>query len=304
MTTGKKSKSSGLARSLLAGAAFARRFSRPLIGIFLLALLAIAARSLWRRIKAEVLVRGDYRLELHEIEITPLPTWIRGDLKAQALHDGSLDPPLSLLDEDLAERLAKAFSLHPWVAKVQRVAKFYPGRVVVDLDYRRPVAMVEVPGGLYPVDVAGVLLPSAEFSPLEARNYPRISGMESQPLGPTGAEWGDPAVASAALLAANLHESWQELKLYSIRHRPSGANTDSTIPDFQLLTRRGTVIGWGSPPGKEAAGEPSLPVKIARLKQLAREHGDLDAAAERQPLDLRAELGNPVTAKQSAVQTR
>jgi len=79
-----------------------------------------------------------------------LPEWIHCDLRAEIFRSAALDGPLSIMDEDLAERIAVACALHPWVARVRSVRKYHPARVVVELDYRRPVLMVEVTGGLLP----------------------------------------------------------------------------------------------------------------------------------------------------------
>ena len=40
--------------------------------------------------------------------------------------------PLSILDDDLTGRIAAAFALHPWVAKVVRVTKHHPAGVDVE----------------------------------------------------------------------------------------------------------------------------------------------------------------------------
>ena len=69
-------------------------------------------------------------------------------MRAEVFHDGNLNPPLSIMDDNLTRRVYDAFSLHPWVGKVRQVRKFYPARVEVELVYRKPVCMVAVQGGL------------------------------------------------------------------------------------------------------------------------------------------------------------
>ena len=102
-------------------------------------------------------------------------------MKAEAVHNGSTGAPLSILDDGLVERIHSVFSLHPWVAKVQRVTKSHPAHVEVEIVYRRPVAMVEVPGGWYPVDVEGVLLPINDFSPTDHEFLSALDGRREQP---------------------------------------------------------------------------------------------------------------------------
>lgn len=264
---------------------FRRRKALAVVAI--LAGVGYGSYLLWRQIGPQVEQRSEYLLAAEAIEITPPPSHIRTDVKRQALRDGSLDAPLSLLDEQLAARLAKAFSLHPWVAEVRRVAKTYPAKVTIELVYRQPVAMVEVPGGFFPVDADGILLPSGDFTSLEVRSYPRLSGIKSQPLGAVGTAWGDAAVAGGARIAATLDSVWRDLRLESIRYiqpPPTGADVQ---PYYALVTKEGTAIPWGQPDDKRLAAEPSSSDKIARLKKYVREHGALDAAARRNDLDLR-----------------
>ena len=76
---------------------------------------------------------------------------------------GSLEG-LHIRQTDLAFRVAEAFTMHSWVAKVQHAGKRYSNRVVVDLVYRKPVAMVEVfekgRRWISPVDRLGFVLPT------------------------------------------------------------------------------------------------------------------------------------------------
>src|SRR5688572_28156881 len=187
---------------------FGYRRRSVLAAILVLTGFLLIGLRLWRQIEGDVLVRPEYALAPHQIQITPPPPWVRADIKSEALGQGSLDGPLSIVDERLAERLAKVFLLHPWVERVESVSKHYPSRVTIELVYRRPAAMVEVPGGLFPVDDQSVLLPSDDFSAKDVRQYPRIAGINSQPLGPVGVAWGDPGVREGVRIAAALAAVW------------------------------------------------------------------------------------------------
>ncbi len=159
----------------------------------------------WRGVGEEVLSSAPYWLTVEQVAVTPTPAWIHCDVRADVFRDASLDGPLSILESDLVERLADAFSLHPWVKKVVRIRKYHPAAVTVEVVYRRPACMVLVKPnpsdpksiGLLPVDDEGVLLPSGDFSPIEAARYPRLAGVDSVPQGPVGTRWGDARVAGA-----------------------------------------------------------------------------------------------------------
>src|SRR5262245_44699904 len=115
--------------------------------------------------------RHEYRMRATEIEITPPPHWVPHDLVAQVVEQAALPEEVSLLDDRLVVDVAEAFRLCPWVEEVVSVSKSFPGRVTVVLNYRRPVAMVEVQAGHYPIDPHGVLLPPQAFSVADTRAY-------------------------------------------------------------------------------------------------------------------------------------
>jgi len=173
------------------------------------------------------------------------------------------------------------------VAKVERVQKFHPARVRVDLVYRRPVCMVELGGELIPVDAEGVVLPSADFTPVEASRYVRLKGVDSRPLGPPGTRWGDPRVAGGAEIAVALGDLPEGLRPVQVVAAASSAAAGlREIALFDLVARDGTRIRWGWAPSRHAPGEPAVATKLARLKQYLAEHGGLEGQPGQTILDL------------------
>lgn len=241
---------------------------RWLAGLLLLAF-AAGGFALWRQVRAFVLARSDYRLSLDEVEITPTPAWVQVDLKAEVLEGSDLVRNASILDDDLAPRLHAAFAAHPWVEKVDSVAKRHPARVDVDLVYRRPVCMVELPSGysgVYPIDRHGVVLPSKDFTPAYAQQFPRLTGVSTLPAGKVGEAWSDPCVASGAKVAAALLGSWRTLKLRQIRPAAAAGPPEAGCT-FELVTEKGTIVIWGLAPGDSASGEPTVEEKLAALSE-------------------------------------
>ncbi len=242
--------------------------------------------AVWRHVRPHVLASGQYTVAQEKVLITPLPNWIHADVRAEVFRDASLDGPLSILDDDLSERLYEAFSLHPWIAKVQQVRRRSPARVEVELVYRRPVCMVDVPGEPLPVDADGVLLPNGDFSPVEKNAYPHLMGIDTVPMGPVGQRWGDGRVAGGAEIAAALAAVWQQLKLDRIvpaTHLAMAANAE---PTYLLYTRGGTRIVWGLAPGSKAPEEAPAAEKVGRLLQYVADHGTLDGRGGPQELDI------------------
>jgi cell division septal protein FtsQ len=243
----------------------------------------------WRTVGPNVLASRPYWLDQKNVEITPPPAWIHRNIRAEVFRDASLDGPLSIIDEDLAQRIADAFSLHPWVAEVRRVTKYFPAAVKVDLEYRRPACMVQLEGRLLAVDTEGVLLPSGspDFSPIETPRYPRLVGVDTVPVGPVGTRWGDARVVEGAEIANALGTVWQRLSLDRIV--PStlvelGYGNEYT---YELVTKGGTRILWGRAPSAEIPGEATAAEKIAQLVEYHKAHGTLEGRDGPQQLDLR-----------------
>jgi hypothetical protein len=276
-----------------------------IIAAILLALFVSGVVLAWRQFGPQITSGPAFAIKTEDIVVAPAkPDWIKADVKADVLRDGALKD-LNLLDPQLTLRVAQAFGTHSWVKEVRRVSKQHPGRVLVELEYRRPAAMVEVAmekqSGLLPVDDEGVLLPP-DFTEQEAIAYPRVGVGSSMPVSQVGTSWGDARVSGGAKIAAALRDVWKDLKLYRISLAADSDVPRTAEPTFELATRderdkqnvvlrRGVRIAWGHAPGKEPAGEAHAAQKVARLVQFAKEHGSLEAAAGRQ-IDLRS--GQPI----------
>jgi hypothetical protein len=243
-------------------------------------LLLVAFLSAWAAgwivVRDSVAAQDDYSLRADQIELTPPPPWIHSNVTAEVLRAASLDRPLSLLEEDLTRRIYEALPLHPWIARVERVSKRYPARMTVDVVYRRPVCMVEVPGGVHPVDDESVVLPTADFSPTDATRFPLLRGIDSPPSQP-GTPWGDERVLEGSRLAAALSDVWMELRLASLAPLPRPEELLDEPYRYELFTRSGLRIIWGLPPTGSAADKMLVESKIARLRQW------LDPAPGREP---------------------
>jgi hypothetical protein len=178
----------------------------------------------------------------------------------------------------------------------------------VELEYRRPVAMVEVTWQgapkLYFIDAASVLLPSEDFEKeveQKAPHYLRIFAGEISPTGRAfGTPWGSERVKGAALLAQAWQDRWQKLGIYRLI-----VDEDSNAkPTYWLETKSQTRVFWGHAPGSEAKDEQSPREKIAWLEQYVIKNGPLDksAADPDASLDLRTPTGKapPQTARKGS----
>lgn len=229
-----------------------------------------------------------YRVTLDDVRISQPPAWVPRDLAEQVWERTALPHELSLLEADLIVRLAQGFAMHPWVEEVVRVRKSFPARIDVELRFRRPVAMVKVKHGMYPVDGEGVLLPPADFAVSQTRLYPLVTNVTSTPQGPAGTNWGDPVVLGAARLADSLAPHWKQFGLAAIQ-APHRTKADQSADElsYQLITTGGSRILWGRAPGTDHPGELTLEQKVGRLEKYRADFGGFDQPHGPYEIDIR-----------------
>ncbi|QDV15541.1 Cell division protein FtsQ [Gimesia panareensis] len=228
-----------------------------------------------------------YQVETRQLSLIPAPPhYVPIDLVDQVIRRNQLPEKVSLLDRDLVIKIAEAFQKHPWVQKVVSVRK--TSTVEVELQFRKPAAMVEFKQRLLPVDNAGVLLPPEDFSVSDARRYPVITGVESVPAGPPGNAWGDVTVTGAAQLAEALGPHWKELEIVSIEAPPRMSEA-SSLDDliYRLITAGGSEIVWGRSPKSQRRGELRVDQKIGKLEKYYRDYGGFDRPHGPYEIDIR-----------------
>jgi hypothetical protein len=246
----------------------------------------------WQEVRDDVLASDSYTLSPKDIVVANQAEWIRVDIREEVFRDASLQQRLSIMDPTVNERVAAAFSLHPWVAKVRRVDKRHPAGVTVELEYHRPVCMVNTYGRLIPVDVNGIVLPMDDIARSVARRYPRLDGVNTTPNRPVGTQWGDLRVIGAAEIAGTLGNRWQTYHLEKIV--PVVKQSDHGVADilYDLYTRSGSIVAWGHAPGMNAPAEPTAAEKIAYLDRIIERYGTLEGKDEPQEIDLLFHLRN------------
>jgi hypothetical protein len=280
------------AGSLGAGMSLVRVLLRPQYRRLVLCV-AIAVGAIgfsmyaWRRWGEPATQGSEYVVTPESISVTPQPAWIHGNVKDEVIRTAAFSE-LALLDRELVERVAQAFTLHPWVKRVVRVEKRHPAQVAVELEYRRPVIVVKLNAadeqGLLFLDEESVLLPSGDFAPSQARNYLRIGAAGETPTSVYGTPWGSERIAGAARIASAWGEQWQALGLYWIVAVRSSAGELT----YELRTQddRARVV-WGAAMGRESANEPPAGDKISALQQYVNDKGPLGKSGEDVVIDLR-----------------
>jgi hypothetical protein len=199
-----------------------------------------------------------------------------------------------LLDKTLPQKLAEAFSVYPWIERVEQVVLRYPSGANVGLVYRTPVALVEVPQHRFmPVDRNGIVLPpeylSGASSDWRSKHW-IVQGIQSMPLGSFGTLWGDPLVHTAAQLAATLTDDSDNtadaLKLTRVIIATTETIPGGTRIVCRLKTAAGMEIHWGT----FVPDDPTFESKKKKLWKLHEQFRSLDSVpAHFRPIDLSKE---------------
>lgn len=248
------------------------------------AVLLVAAYIAWHSWGARRLDRAMYSLQLEQMQVTPQPAWITADVRQEVFQGARLDR-VSSLDPQAAATVAHAFRMHPWVRRTLRVTRLAGGRVQVDLEYRRPLALVHQPGvgsddqaagrvgdGSRPaalglaVDHDGVVLPSQDFQGLDANPYFWVYAYGAQPVGLfVGSQFGDARVLDALDLCRLLEPHRKTLQLRAVYVYPDPRSSLRDRWLLELETHLGGKVVWGSPPGRELPSELTAEQKLAEL---------------------------------------
>lgn len=294
------SQSKAKTKPLAGGRMFLPR-ARVLVALAVIGLMGWGVHELWQRFGPQVIQQDNHLLAANRITISTPPEWISDNFLGEVIRDSGLDGQLSLLDESFVQIIEDAFVLHPWVESVERIEKRYPKGVHVDLVYRMPVAVVEMPGQngvlFLPVDKHAVHLPAQGLPEMRRRYLPRIGGIVARP--PAGQVWPDPRVVGGAQLAEQLHEVWEELHLVDIlpSARPE-IRDDHRYFVYDLITRGGTRVVWGAAPSAAPPDEPDFAAKLTRLRECVKKHGPLNSVHSPAVVDVRRELAiTPRTVK-------
>ena len=224
---------------------------RTLIGLILVAAIFAGLGALgWYFVKERVRLQQNYRLSADKIVVSPQPPdWIPERFVEDVLRRSGMEPTTSLLDKTLPQRLAEAFATHPWVENVEQVVLRHPSGAYVQLSYRVPTALVEIPQkGIFPVDRNGIVLPLEYVLDAAADRRSEhlvIQGIQTMPLGSEGTPWGDPLVQTAAQLAEALTDIAKPLNLARIIPAMEAIPGGTRI-ECRLQTDGGTEFRWGS----------------------------------------------------------
>jgi len=229
-----------------------------------------------------------YQMTLDNLRLVKGPSWMTAAIRAD-LDLARLDPEFpkrfSLLDDDVCDRVAAAYSRSLWVESVEQVVKHDPradsdaSPLEVLLKFRRPIAFVQVRDGFCLVDDKNVRLPGMYHEPaLGPVKFLVITGVPASPPNP-GETWDDASLQAAVRVADAVDSRRETFRLATVDVSNFGGRHDPRDTEIALYTTNDTRIKWGKAPSSEAAmlQEKSLSEKVAYLDYVYKTlHGQVD----------------------------
>ena len=208
--------------------------------------------------------RRPFDVWVDHVRLHDAPPWMTAPVRQQiAERVAGVIKPDAMQGESL-EHAAAALAEDPWVANVKQIRRLGDGRIIIEADYREPVAVVETAIGYILVDIAGVRLPGVYLREQVGQlHLPMIAGVDAAPPDQPGRQWtGEDLRAALALVELLSAEPYaDQVRTFDVR------KTDLGMLRLAMLTDEGEVM-WGYPPGHEQTIEPSWRVKVERLRRL------------------------------------
>jgi hypothetical protein len=208
--------------------------------------------------------------EFMEIHFSNPPAWVHGDLEELLIETVLMQIAGDTLNRDELIRVREALLNTGWFDSVQQVRRVHAERIDIDATFVDPYALIRRGDDDHLVDDRGRLLPR-RFPAGAAAHFIVITGARFPPPGRPGIEWdGSDVIAALRLHRVLDQQQWRDqVRRIEVTGFVNGR-------PLRLITDRGSVIVWGSPPGEEAPLESLTDRKLAFLNLHYRNHGHID----------------------------
>jgi hypothetical protein len=262
-------------------------------------MLIFLASSLWQQHRANLIDDQQFALSLENIRVNQGPEWISNHLSSAMFQLAKSES--SLLDPKIVPEAHDFVAKFPWVRNVNRVEKSVDG-LDIDLEYREPIAFVDIGRKAIPIDVDGVVIDRGMLNQTQFRimreNRLRISlnGLTDNSALPWRA-WPDGRIPNATKLCQFIAPVSKRLELFRIVSFDLASSGNS--PRLEIWTWNGTKVIWGSAPGMEIPGEAAAAMKLSAIEQFIKARGPLTEFPNPETLDIDVKSGKAILVKPS-----
>jgi len=232
------------------------------------------------------------------VELAHTPAWAGPELIEQVCLSTGVKSDDFLLNDDLVKQWAAHLSDNPWVKEIHHIQKRYDGRIVIDCELRRPIAMVRQHNRNVFVDSQGMVLPEMEVYGHLVQLQGELSRL------PEPGHIVSSKSVKAGLDVLNLirqvdeqlpgkERLWSQLFVMDVSNYEG--RVDKSRPHLRLYTKNQTEIRWGAALGRERPYYEAPPKsKLASLYRAFKQTGSLDHYQYVELRDLRKERSDPL----------
>lgn len=216
----------------------------------------------WRQLT----VLGDFSVREVSFSVFPVDGVKPGLLKE--IKDTKALIGRNLFEKDLTKRVAAILESNPWVLKVHSVKKVFPSKLSIELELRRPSAVLRRNGTFYLLDDEGVVLPTWYYSwPSDQGKTPYIQNVHIRKTPKPGKSVDDLGIEAGIKLVKFLKDNnaHRQLGIKVVDVSNVGLGRTVGESDIVLWTKNGVAIKWGCSPQCQQVDELSDTEKLNNL---------------------------------------
>ncbi|MFH1229874.1 MAG: hypothetical protein V1709_00090 [Planctomycetota bacterium] len=226
-----------------------------------------------RKVYAYYSIQPAHQINLSSLEVLNKPDWCAEPYFKDVIYGSmKLSGKVSLFDNGFISQLLDKYNNNAWVAKVKSIEKQLPDKVIVKLELRKPVAVVEMKkwsnrSSYYLVDKDSVRLPGEYYTiPSIPITLPVIVGVRSSPP-LAGAKWLDKGLSNALDVAGVLkkYQVYPKLDVAGIDITNIDGKINKKASEIVIVTKNNVQIEWGRPIKTDKLFEISAEEKIKNL---------------------------------------
>jgi hypothetical protein len=247
---------------------------RILGGFTLLVIIALAWQWSEGRLKKYVAQSQSQIIMPQSVELVASPAWMSPLLAEQLRKQVAAELSANPMDLNSLNHAVAVLQDNPWVDQVHRITRTREHMVLVQADYRQPVAMIQSQHGYHPIDAQQHLLPGLYLeTQLKQVGLPVITGVQST-MTPLGSVWQDQSLSAGLDLVYIIkRQPWaDQVKSVDVSERDVRGRIRLSI-----LTQQGGKVRWGFAPGQGHPIEVTDTAKLNALSGLYQRCGMIDA---------------------------
>lgn len=217
------------------------------------------------------------------VSLDSQPGWMSKALATQILSE-SFAPIMDELarihrqgqNQGMPKILAHQLAKNAWVKNVRWVRRTFGGQMLINCEFREPLAMVKSKDMYYLIDSNGYLLPGKyNRQAIQTCGLMEIRGVAGS-IPSAGKKWKNPDLRAGLKLIKLLRTMPFKNQIHSVDVTNFKGRIDPTSSWIVLLTDRNTTIRWGRPAGMENGLETTAQEKLALMAGIYKRHGHVD----------------------------